>query len=56
MCLECGYYNGKQVMDIESLKAKRDARIKAKKERINIDSQTPGEVVTETKEATSEKK
>jgi large subunit ribosomal protein L32 len=38
MCLECGYYNGRQVMDLEALKAKRDARIKAKKERIKLDS------------------
>ena len=32
MCLECGYYNGRQVMDLEAEKAKRDARIQAKKE------------------------
>lgn len=34
MCLECGYYNGRQVMDLVAEKAKRDARIKAKEERI----------------------
>ncbi len=34
MCLECGYYNGRQVMDLGALKAKRDARIQAKQERI----------------------
>lgn len=34
MCLACGYYKGKQVMDLEAEKAKRDARIKAKEERI----------------------
>ncbi len=34
MCLECGYYNGRQVMDLASEKVKRDARIKAKEERI----------------------
>lgn len=34
MCLSCGYYNGRQVMDLTSEKAKRDARIKAKDERI----------------------
>ncbi len=43
MCLQCGYYNGRQVMDLEALKAKRDERIKAKKERIKVDSATPGE-------------
>lgn len=34
MCLECGYYNGRQVMDLVSEKAKRDARMKAKAEQI----------------------
>lgn len=34
MCLNCGFYNGRQVMDLTSIKAKRDARIKAKHERI----------------------
>ena len=40
MCLSCGYYNGRQVMDLEADKAKRDARIKAKEERIKIASGT----------------
>jgi large subunit ribosomal protein L32 len=34
MCLSCGFYNGRQVMDLTAEKAKRDARIKAKNERI----------------------
>jgi ribosomal protein L44E len=34
MCLECGYYNGRQVMDLKSEKAKRAARMQAKRERI----------------------
>jgi hypothetical protein len=34
MCLSCGYYNGRQVLDLENEKIKRDARIKAKEERI----------------------
>ncbi len=55
MCLECGYYNGRQVMDLAALKAKRDARIKAKKERIKIDS-APSEGASETKEVTAEEK
>lgn len=37
MCLECGYYNGRQVMDLEAEKVKRDARIKAKQERITAE-------------------
>lgn len=35
MCLNCGFYNGRQVMDLTAEKAKRDARIQAKNERIN---------------------
>lgn len=46
MCLECGFYNGRQVMDLGSLKAKRDARIKAKEERIRTTIGT-GEVIPE---------
>ena len=34
MCLNCGYYNGRLVIDLGAEKAKRDARIKAKEERI----------------------
>lgn len=34
MCQNCGFYNGRQVMDLVAEKAKRDARIKAKEERI----------------------
>lgn len=40
MCLECGFYKGRQVMDLASLKAKRDARIKAKKEAINAQAES----------------
>ena len=44
MCLECGHYNGRQVMDLEAEKAKRDARIQAKKEIIRNElSQAAGE-------------
>ena len=55
MCLECGYYNGRQVMDLTAQKAKRDARIKAKEERIHVESTggaTPAQSV-ETKETVS---
>lgn len=34
MCLECGYYNGRQVMDLEKAKAERAARMAAKREAI----------------------
>lgn len=36
MCLECGYYDGRQVMDLEALKAKRVARMNAKREQIKL--------------------
>ena len=41
MCLECGYYNGRQVMDLEAEKAKRTARIEAKRQRISAEATTP---------------
>lgn len=56
MCLACGYYNGRQVMDLEALKAKRDARIQAKKERIKLESGTTEEASTEKAETAEEKK
>ncbi len=56
MCLECGYYNGRQVMNLEELKAKRDERIKAKKERIKLDLGSSSEPVAETREVATEEK
>jgi hypothetical protein len=32
MCLDCGHYNGKMVVDMKAKKEARDARIAAKKE------------------------
>ena len=49
MCLNCGYYNGRQVMDLEAQKVKREARIKAKEERIRAEVG-----VTETNETSEE--
>ncbi len=51
MCLNCGYYNGRQVMDLEAEKVKRDARITAKEERIKAEVGMTAPEVTETKEA-----
>lgn len=34
MCLACGYYNGRQIIDMKAEKESRAARIKSKKERI----------------------
>lgn len=52
MCLSCGYYKGRQVLDLETLKARRDARIKAKEERLAVDSGV--DAPTEVKEAAPE--
>ncbi|MBI4086389.1 50S ribosomal protein L32 [Candidatus Kaiserbacteria bacterium] len=38
MCLSCGWYNGRQVMDLEAEKAKRDRRLKEKRERIGVET------------------
>jgi len=38
MCLACGYYKGRQVMDLAAQKQKREARIKAKQERIRAEA------------------
>ena len=40
MCLSCGYYNGRRVMDRTAQKTKRGARIKAKEERIHAERGT----------------
>ena len=53
MCLECGYYNGRQVLDLEAEKAKREARMKAKAERISADASTPAPETTEVAEPVS---
>ena len=55
MCLSCGYYNGRQVMDLEAQKIKRNARIQAKRERIRADAQTPDPETDEVKEPISSK-
>ena len=35
MCLECGFYNGRQVMDLKAKKESREARLQAKREAIS---------------------
>jgi len=42
MCLVCGFYKGRQVLDLGSAKVKRDARIKSKHDRIRLESGTQG--------------
>lgn len=38
MCLACGWYKGRQVMDLKAEKVKRDQRLKTKRERISVDT------------------
>ena len=57
MCLNCGHYNGRQVMDLEAKRAQREARMQAKKERISADAaeaETTPEVLEETPETPKE--
>lgn len=58
MCLSCGYYNGRQVIDLVSEKAKRDARIRAKEEVVKNELGTSSEIpapVADALEAPKEK-
>ena len=38
MCLACGFYNGRQVIDLSTQSARRAERIRAKKERVRAES------------------
>ena len=40
MCLECGFYNGRQVMDLAAQKEKREARMQAKREAIRAQGES----------------
>ncbi len=50
MCLTCGFYNGRQVLDLGAAKVKRDARIKEKHDRIRLESGAPTAPVQESHE------
>lgn len=39
MCLECGFYNGRQVMDLAAKKSARQARMAAKQNAIKGESE-----------------
>jgi len=65
MCLECGFYKGRLVIDLAGQKAKRDGRMQAKKDAIaaNAESIAPTEAeavseaeVVETEESKEEDK
>lgn len=59
MCLECGFYDGRQVIDLATKKTERQARINAKKEMIAGQSQsiagTEADAVAEVKPAEDKK-
>jgi len=40
MCLECGFYKGRQVMDLKAQKDAREARMQAKREAIRGEEQS----------------
>ncbi len=42
MCRVCGYYNGRQVMDLETEKRKRDARLKERRESMKVSTAGSG--------------
>lgn len=52
MCLVCGYYKGRMVVDLTAKKQAREARLAAKREAISAES---GEVATETAKETESK-
>jgi len=47
MCLECGFYNGRQVMDLEAKKVAREARIAKKREAIEAQQEAIAPTETE---------
>lgn len=54
MCQACGFYKGRMVLDLATLKTARDARIKAKKERIRVEGGAQQTRPTETTEEVKE--
>jgi len=54
MCLDCGFYNGRQVMDLSTEKAKREARMQAKREMIKGEGSIPQPEKNEVSEPVAE--
>lgn len=52
MCLSCGFYNGRQVIDLAAQKAAREARLQAKRERINAQADAVADEANAVAEAT----
>lgn len=55
MCLECGFYNGRQVMDLKAEKDKRTERMQAKKEAIKAQGTSEAEAVSQASVAEEQK-
>ncbi len=51
MCLSCGFYKGRQVLDLAAEKDKRTARMQAKKDAIKQQSGSEAETVSKAEEA-----
>ena len=49
MCLSCGFYKGRQVMDLKAQKDKRDARMQAKREAIGSNASNEVDAVAKDK-------
>lgn len=57
MCLNCGFYKGRVVIDLVAKKQAREARIKAKEERIKAElGETEENETSSTEEKAEEKK
>lgn len=54
MCLDCGFYKGRMVLDMASKKKSREARLDAKREAIN--AQNPEATAVEAPKEEEEKK
>ena len=56
MCLECGFYKGRQVMDLKAKKDARQARIQAKQDAIRLQQEqiAPSEAEAVASEAPAE--
>ena len=55
MCLSCGFYKGRQVMDLAAQKDKRTARMQAKKDAISASAPSEAESVSKEVVATDAK-
>lgn len=40
MCLQCGFYKGRQVLDLKAQKDKREMRMKAKRDAIKAQAES----------------